>query len=165
MAKELGIRANIVESVDTVNSSQKLILFKKLHDYFDGDLQGKVFTLWGLAFKPNTDDMREAPSRVLIEKLVESGATINAYDPQASEEARRLYPGENELKIFSSANEALEQSSGLVVITEWNEFRSPDFEFIKDKLIKPLILDGRNLYDPITLTEMGFSYFGIGRGK
>ena len=165
MAKELGTRANIVESVDAVNSSQKLILFKKLHDYFDGDLQGKVFTLWGLAFKPNTDDMREAPSRVLIEKLVESGATVNAYDPQASEEARRLYPGESGLKIFPSANEALEQSSGLVVITEWNEFRSPDFEFIKDKLIKPLILDGRNLYDPITLTEMGFSYFGIGRGK
>ena len=109
--------------------------------------------------------MREAPSRVLIEKLVESGAAINAYDPKASEEARRLYPDQNELKIFSTANEALEQSNGLIVVTEWNEFRSPDFEFIKNKLITPLILDGRNLYDPITLTEMGFSYFGIGRGK
>ena len=165
MAKELGTSASIVESVDAVNSDQKLILFKKLHDYFNGDLQGKVFTLWGLAFKPNTDDMREAPSRVLIEKLIESGATINAYDPQASEEARRLYPDENSLKIFATANEALEQSSGLIVVTEWNEFRSPDFEFIKNKLIKPLILDGRNLYDPIALTKMGFSYFGIGRGK
>jgi len=165
MAKELGTSANIVESVDAVNSNQKLILFKKLYDYFNGDLQGKVFTLWGLAFKPNTDDMREAPSRVLIEKLVESGATINAYDPQASEEARRLYPDENALKIFSTANEALEQSSALIVVTEWNEFRSPDFDFIKNKLIAPLILDGRNLYDPITLTEMGFSYFGVGRGK
>ena len=165
MAKELGTSANIVESVDAVNSNQKLILFKKLHDYFNGDLQGKVFTLWGLAFKPNTDDMREAPSRVLIEKLVESGATINAYDPQASEEARRLYPDEDALKIFSTASEALEQSNGLIVVTEWNEFRSPDFEFIKNKLITPLILDGRNLYDPITLTKMGFSYSGIGRGK
>ena len=165
MAKELGTSANIIESVDAVNSNQKLILFKKLHDYFNGDLQGKVFTLWGLAFKPNTDDMREAPSRVLIEKLVESGATINAYDPQASEEARRLYPDEDALKIFSTASEALEQSSGLIVVTEWNEFRSPDFEFIKNKLITPLILDGRNLYDPIALTKMGFSYFGIGRGK
>ena len=142
-----------------------MLCFSIFYDYFDGDLQGKVFTLWGLAFKPNTDDMREAPSRVLIEKLVESGATINAYDPQASEEARSLYPDENTLKIFSSANEALEQSSGLIVVTEWNEFRSPDFELIKNKLIKPLILDGRNLYDPITLTKMGFSYFGIGRGK
>ena len=165
MAKELGTSANIVESVDAVNSNQKPILFKKLHDYFNGDLQGKVFTLWGLAFKPNTDDMREAPSRVLIEKLVESGATINAYDPQASEEARRLYPDEDALKIFSTASEALEQSNGLIVVTEWNEFRSPDFEFIKNKLITPLILDGRNLYDPITLTKMGFSYSGIGRGK
>lgn len=165
IAKGIGVESKIAESVESVNSRQKLILFNKLNAHFDEQIRGKIFTLWGLAFKPNTDDMREAPSRILIENLIASGVTAQAYDPQASDEARRLYPDEASLKICASANEALEGSSGLIVVTEWNEFRSPDFNKIKEKLIEPLILDGRNLYDPLIMDQLGFVYHGIGRGR
>jgi len=165
IANSIGIKASIVESVEEVNAKQKTVLFDKLNKHFQGNLSGKIISLWGLAFKPNTDDMREAPSRTLIDKLIASGAIVHAYDPQAADEARRLYPEEHALKIFASAGEALEGSSALIVVTEWNEFRSPDFEEIKKKLKEALILDGRNLYDPLFLENLGFTYYGIGRGK
>ena len=165
IANSIGIKASIVESVEEVNAKQKTVLFDKLNKHFEGNLSGKIISLWGLAFKPNTDDMREAPSRTLIDKLIASGAIVHAYDPQAAGEARRLYPEERALKIFSSAGETLEGSSALIVVTEWNEFRSPDFEEIKKKLKEALILDGRNLYDPLFLENLGFTYYGIGRGK
>ena len=164
-ANDIGVEARIIESIEEVNTRQKTVLFDKLDKHFQGDLAGKIFSLWGLAFKPNTDDMREAPSRTLIDKLIASGAIVHAYDPQAADEARRLYPDENALKIFASANETLEGSSALIVVTEWNEFRSPDFEEIKEQLSEALILDGRNLYDPLLLKDLGFTYYGIGRGK
>ena len=164
-AKEIGSEAKIIESIEEVNSKQKIVLFDKLNQHFKGDLKGKIFSLWGLAFKPNTDDMREAPSRVLIDNLIASGAQVRAYDPQAADEARRLYPEENALKICSSSNETLEDSSALIVVTEWNEFRSPDFDAIKKRLNEALILDGRNLYDPRFLKNLGFTYYGIGRGR
>jgi UDPglucose 6-dehydrogenase len=165
IANNIGVKASIVESVEEVNAKQKTVLFDKLNKHFQGNLSGKIISLWGLAFKPNTDDMREAPSRTLIDKLIASGAIVHAYDPQAADEARRLYPEEHALKIFASAGEALEGSSALIVVTEWNEFRSPDFEEIKKKLKEALILDGRNLYDPLFLENLGFTYYGIGRGK
>ena len=165
IANNIGIKASIVESVEEVNAKQKTVLFDKLNKHFQGNLSEKIISLWGLAFKPNTDDMREAPSRTLIDKLIASGAIVHAYDPQAADEARRLYPEERALKIFASAGEALEGSSALIVVTEWNEFRSPDFEEIKKKLKEALILDGRNLYDPLFLENLGFTYYGIGRGK
>ena len=165
IANNIGVKASIVESVEEVNAKQKTVLFDKLNKHFKGRLSGKIISLWGLAFKPNTDDMREAPSRTLIDKLIASGAIVHAYDPQAADEARRLYPEEHALKIFASASEALEGSSALIVVTEWNEFRSPDFEEIKKKLKEALILDGRNLYDPLFLENLGFTYYGIGRGK
>ena len=164
-AKEIGSEAKIIESIEAVNSKQKAVLFDKLNQHFQGNLKGKIFSLWGLAFKPNTDDMREAPSRVLIDKLIASGAQVRAYDPQAADEARRLYPEEKKLKICSSSNETLEGSSALIVVTEWNEFRSPDFDAIKKRLNEALILDGRNLYDPLFLKNLGFTYYGIGRGR
>ena len=165
IANNIGVKASIVESVEEVNAKQKTVLFDKLNKHFKGRLSGKIISLWGLAFKPNSDDMREAPSRTLIDKLIASGAIVHAYDPQAADEARRLYPEEHALKIFASASEALEGSSALIVVTEWNEFRSPDFEEIKKKLKEALILDGRNLYDPLFLKNLGFTYYGIGRGK
>ena len=164
-AKEIGSEAKIIESIEAVNSKQKAVLFDKLNQHFQGNLKGKIFSLWGLAFKPNTDDMREAPSRVLIDNLIASGAQVQAYDPQAADEARRLYPEEKKLKICSSSNETLEGSSALIVVTEWNEFRSPDFDAIKKRLNEALILDGRNLYDPLFLKNLGFTYYGIGRGR
>ncbi len=164
-ANDIGAEARIIESIEEVNARQKTVLFDKLDKHYQGDLAGKIISLWGLAFKPNTDDMREAPSRTLIDKLIASGAVVHAYDPQAADEARRLYPEENALKIFASANETLEGSNALIVVTEWNEFRSPDFEEIKEQLSEALILDGRNLYDPLLLKDLGFTYYGIGRGK
>ena len=124
-----------------------------------------TFALWGLAFKPNTDDMREAPSRTLIDLLIEAGAKVRAYDPEARSEARRVYADEAALTICDDRNETLRNADGLLVVTEWNEFRSPDFQHIREVLNTPVIFDGRNLYDPETLVQLGFTHYAIGRGS
>ena len=136
---------------------------RKIFARFGPDLTGMRFALWGLAFKPRTDDMREAPSRVVVEMLLEAGAAITAYDPEAMGEASRLMG--DKVRMADSSLEALDGADALVVVTEWNEFRSPDFEEIKQRLAKPVIFDGRNIYDPGDLRAMGFEYYCIGRGK
>lgn len=163
-AQEVGYDAKLLQAVEHVNRQQKQILFRKIHQYFSGNLNGRTFAIWGLAFKPNTDDMREAPSRTLMEALWNAGAKVQAYDPEAMNEARHLYGERPDLVLCDTPEEALEQSDALVIVTEWNRFRSPDFANIKAALKNPLIFDGRNLYDPQLLINEGFEYFAIGRG-
>ena len=164
-AAEVGYDAAILGAVEAVNARQKRRLFEKIRAHYDGDLAGRSFALWGLAFKPNTDDMREAASRVLIESLWEAGARVRAYDPVAMPETRRLYGERPDLALCRNADEALEGADALVIVTEWQEFRSPDFTAIQARLKSPAIFDGRNLYDPAHMHKMGFSYYAIGRGK
>ena len=164
-ASNSGYEALLMNAVEEVNKRQKSRLFEKLSAHFDGDLSGKTIAIWGLAFKPNTDDMREASSRVLMESLWDAGATVQAYDPEAMDEAARIYPDAPGLILSDSSNDALNGADALVIVTEWQEFRSPDFEAIKSELSAPVIFDGRNLYDPAALAAMGLSYHGIGRGN
>ncbi len=164
-AGELDFEAEVLQSVESVNKRQKQVLFGKLNAFFGGKLEGRTIAVWGLAFKPNTDDMREAPSRDLLEALWEAGAAVRAYDPVAMDEARRLYGERSGLVLTSSAEQALEGADALVLVTEWQEFRSPDFEMIRDALKHPVIFDGRNVYDPGFVTSFGLRYFGIGRGE
>jgi UDPglucose 6-dehydrogenase len=163
-AEEIGYDAELVRAVDSVNNRQKHTLFQKISAHFGGKLKGRTFALWGLAFKPNTDDMREAASRVLIELLLEAGALVQAYDPVAGDEAASIYGGQSGVTLCSSANAALEGADVLAIVTEWREFRSPDFDHLRATLKKPAIFDGRNLYDPDLMASMGFEYFGVGRG-
>ncbi|MEJ2529274.1 MAG: UDP binding domain-containing protein, partial [Gammaproteobacteria bacterium] len=135
-----------------------------LDHHYAGDLNGKVFALWGLAFKPNTDDMREAPSRVLMEALWAAGAKVQAYDPEAANETRRIYGDRADLVICDTADAALVGADALAVVTEWKQFRSPDFGHMKSNLRSPVIFDGRNIYDPDILHAAGFVYYGVGRG-
>jgi len=160
-----GYEAELLEAVENVNNRQKERIFDKISNYFDGDLAGKTIALWGLSFKPNTDDMREAPSRVLMQALWDAGAAVRAYDPKAIEETRRLYPDQAGLELCDSSLDALIGADALVVMTEWQEFRSPDFDIIAKELSSPVIFDGRNLYDPDYLKLSGIEYFGVGRGK
>lgn len=153
----------ILNAVEDVNHLQKRVLMKKVRALFGNDLTGRHFALWGLAFKPNTDDMREAPSRDLIDDLIISGATVTAYDPIAVYEAKRIYANQPKLELVDSPMDALEQADALLIVTEWKEFRNANFEMIKSKLMAPIIIDGRNLYDPNILKEAGFSYYSIGR--
>ena len=162
-AGEVGYEAAIVNSVEVVNQRQKSILFHKLKNHYKSKLENLTFALWGLAFKPNTDDMREAPSCTMMDLLFAEGAKVQAYDPAAQEEAQRLYGEHPGLKLCASREETLDGADGLVVITEWNEFRSPDFLEIKRRLKNPAVFDGRNLYDPNYLRQLGFAYYGIGR--
>lgn len=162
-AKEVGYDTDMLEAVENVNNRQKQLLFKKINKHFNGDLKGKVFALWGLAFKPKTDDMRDAPSRVLIEALIQAGATVQAYDPEAMKEAARIYQDEPGLTLVKNADAALENADALCVLTEWKEFWMPDFDEVKSKLKHPVIFDGRNIYDPVLLKDKGFNYYGIGR--
>jgi UDPglucose 6-dehydrogenase len=141
------------------------LLFRKIRKHFNGDLKDKTIALWGLAFKPNTDDMREAPSRALMEALWQQGARVKAYDPVAMDEARRIYGDRQELELCRHANATLDGADALAIVTEWSEFRSPDFERIKSELSQPVIFDGRNLYDPAYLARLGIKYYGIGRGQ
>ncbi|MBT8107817.1 MAG: UDP-glucose/GDP-mannose dehydrogenase family protein [Gammaproteobacteria bacterium] len=159
-----GYDAQLLDAVEDVNNRQKHRLFEKISAHFDGDLAGKTIAIWGLAFKPNTDDMREAPSRVLMETLWDAGAAVRAYDPEAMDEARRLYPDESKLKLSDSADEALAGADALAIVTEWQEFRSPDFDRIRSELGSPVIFDGRNLYDPAMLHALELTYYAIGRG-
>jgi UDPglucose 6-dehydrogenase len=161
--KEVGYETGILHAVEAVNGRQKRILFDKLQAHF-GSLRGKTIALWGLAFKPNTDDMREAPSRVLIEALWEAGASVRAYDPVAMPETQKIYRSRADLALCDSSAQALAGADALAIVTEWQEFRSPDFDYIKATLKSPAIFDGRNLYDPAHMARMGFSYYAIGRG-
>ena len=163
-AKEVGYDADILAAVEAVNGRQKRVLFEKIKRHF-GDLRGKTIAIWGLAFKPNTDDMREAPSRVLIEALWSAGAKVRAYDPVAMPEARRIYGERADLILCKTSPEALNGADGLAIVTEWQEFRSPDFDSIRATLKTPVIFDGRNLYEPSQMARAGFSYYAIGRGR
>jgi UDPglucose 6-dehydrogenase len=162
-AKDVGYDARILGAVEDVNNLQKEKLFAKITAHF-GNLSGKTFAIWGLAFKPNTDDMREAASRVLIEALWDAGARVRAYDPVANLECRRIYGERADLTLCDGSTAALSGADALVIMTEWREFRSPDFELIKNALRTPVIFDGRNLYDPAQMARAGLSYYAIGRG-
>lgn len=167
-AEQAGARVSLLSAVEMVNSAQKRLLFGRIDKYFEGRLSGITVALWGLAFKPNTDDIREAPSRVLMESLWAAGARVRAYDPVAMAETARLYRAEIDsgaLVLVDRAMTALESASALVLMTEWQEFRSPDFETIKQTLAHPVIFDGRNVYDPALMQKLGIRYFGIGRGE
>jgi UDPglucose 6-dehydrogenase len=164
-AQEVGFDAVVLSAVEARNRAQKETLFNKLSQHFSGNLSGKTIAVWGLAFKPNTDDMRDAPSRVLMESLWQAGVQVRAYDPQAMDEAKRLYGGREDLVFCDSSAEALECADALCICTEWRIFRSPDFDRIKEKLKVPVIVDGRNLYDPKRMEQKGFAYYAIGRGR
>src|SRR5712671_136348 len=162
-ASQAGRPLRVLASVDQVNEAQKRVLGDKIRARFGMNLSGRRFGLWGLAFKPNTDDMREAPSRSLISDLIGAGATVRAYDPAAREEARKIYLNEMRLEVVDSALAALEGADALAIVTEWQEFRSPDFEAIRVRLKTPAIFDGRNLYDPAVVHAQGIEYYSIGR--
>jgi len=162
-AREAGRPLRVLEAVEEVNQAQKHVLTDKIKNRLGENLAGKRIALWGLAFKANTDDLREAPSLALISDLLRAGATIQAYDPAAGGEARKMFQKDKNVRVVDSAAAALEGADALAVITEWQEFRSPDFAAIKAKLRTPAIFDGRNLYDPKVLKEQGFEYFPIGR--
>lgn len=164
-AKDYGHDLRILRMVEAVNADQKKFIFKKISAHFKKELKGKTIALWGLAFKANTDDMREASSRVLMELLWRAGVTVRAYDPQAMPEAERIYGKRKGLVLCESAEEALEGADALAILTEWELFRSPDFKDLKKRLKKPVIFDGRNLYDPADMKKRGFTYYGIGRGE
>jgi UDPglucose 6-dehydrogenase len=164
-SRDAGQDPLMLAAVEAVNDAQKRVLFAKIERHFGGKLAGKAIAVWGLAFKPNTDDMREAPSRVLMEALWTAGATVRAYDPIAMDEAQRLYGARKDLVLCKSAGEALEGADALAICTEWQEFRSPDIHKIKSALKQPLVFDGRNLYDPALMAGQGIRYFGIGRGE
>jgi len=159
----IGVADALIQN--NTNRLQKQVLFRKISAHFDGQLSGRVIALWGLAFKPNTDDMREAPSRTLMEALWAAGASVRAYDPVAMEETGRLYPKQAGLVLCTSGDETLEGADALAICTEWQEFRSPDFDTLKARLKTPVIFDGRNLYDPEYLRGLGLTYYAIGRGE
>jgi len=164
-AGECEFDAQLLKSVESVNKRQKQLLFRKISAFFDGNLKGKTIAIWGLAFKPNTDDMREAPARDLMEALWAADAKVRAYDPVAMNEARRLFGEREDLALVEGAEQALDGADALAILTEWQEFRSPDFEAIRDKLKHPAIFDGRNIYDPGMVRSFGLRYFGVGRGE
>lgn len=155
-----GMETQILDSVDEVNNRQKEVMFSKINKYFDGDLKGKTIGLWGLAFKPRTDDIREAPSLNLITSLLEAGATVKAHDPVAMENVEAIYG--DKVEFCKHHYDAAEGSDAIAIITEWNEYRNPDFEYVKTKMNSNVIFDGRNLYNPERMAENGFYYSGIG---
>jgi UDPglucose 6-dehydrogenase len=163
IARDVGYEAELVQSVENVNNRQKHRLFEKLNAHFGGDLSGKTIAVWGLAFKPETDDMREAPSRCLIEALWAAGAKVKAYDPEASEECTRIYGERDDLELVDAKYTALEGADALAICTEWKAFRAIDYDAVKQKLANPVIVDGRNLYDPAIVKSYGISYYAIGR--
>ncbi|NCA89149.1 MAG: UDP-glucose/GDP-mannose dehydrogenase family protein [Gammaproteobacteria bacterium] len=162
-ASAIGYRAELLTAIEAVNDRQKEVLFTKIRDHFQGDLRGRTFAVWGLAFKPNTDDMREASSRRLMEALWAAGARVRAYDPVAMTEARRLYGERTDLELVDDPLTALEGADGLAIVTEWNQFRGVDFATLKDRLKTPVVFDGRNLYNPQLATASGLIYYSIGR--
>jgi len=168
-AQQHQYQPRLLSAVEEVNEAQKGHLFELIQRHFDlGEdegVRGRTFAVWGLAFKPNTDDMREASSRRLLAQLWEAGATVRAYDPEAHEEAQRIFGQRDDLVLCDSANAALEGADALVVVTEWKQFRSPDFARLKATLKDAVIFDGRNLYEPAEVEQAGLAYYGIGRGR
>lgn len=162
-AKNNSYDLKVLDAVEKANDIQKHILSHKIKAHFGANLSGKHFALWGLAFKPNTDDMREAASRILIGDLISAGATITAYDPVAMQEAQHIFRNEQKLKFADTHLAALENADALVIVTEWKEFRSPDFSIIKQKIKENIIFDGRNIYDPAVVKKAGIKYHAIGR--
>ncbi len=164
-ARGCGFEPTILAAVEDRNDAQKTVIFERIRAHYAGDLAGRTFALWGLAFKPNTDDMREAAARVLIEALWAAGAKVQAYDPEAMEETQRIYGDRPDLMLCGTKEAALRGADALVVMTEWQVFRAPDFDLIRDRLAAPVIFDGRNLYDPARMARKGFAYYAIGRGR
>ena len=162
-ASDAGLELQVLTAVESSNDAQKHVLGRKIKQRLGDDLTGRHFAVWGLAFKPNTDDMREAPSLALIADLLAAGATLTAYDPVAMHEAQRVLGEKPGIRYAQTPNDALEGADALVIVTEWKEFRSPDFDLIKARLKQPLIVDGRNLYDPALVRGQGFDYLAIGR--
>ncbi len=162
-AQENGVPLRVLDAVEDANDAQKEVLVNKLTARFGSDLKGKRFAMWGLAFKPNTDDMREAPSRTMLEALWEMGASVAAYDPAAMDETRRIYGERADLQLVSGPMDALKGADALLIVTEWKVFRSPNFDTMKSLLNHAVIFDGRNLYEPARMREMGWEYFPIGR--
>ena len=163
-ASHAGVKLELIEATERVNEAQKIYLVSKIRGHFGDGLKGKSLAIWGLAFKPRTDDMREAPALALIHALIEEGVSVRVYDPEAMDEARRhLASVEADVTYCAKSYEACDGADGLVLVTEWNEFREPDFVRIRDLLRKPVIFDGRNIYNPDKLRDLGFSYFGVGR--
>ena len=160
-AKENGYQPTLVDAIEAVNEAQKKVLVSKIKKHFDNDLAGKTFAVWGLAFKPQTDDMRAAPSIVIINELLAAGAKIKAFDPVATETAKAVFG--DSISYYNSRDDVLENSDALILITEWNEFRSPDFDKIKQNLKNPVIFDGRNQFDLDEMKDFGFTYYSIGR--
>jgi len=163
IAASVGYEAELVQAVENVNNRQKQCLFEKLNTYFEGAIKGKTIAVWGLAFKPDTDDMREAPSRVLMESIWAAGGIVKAFDPEAKEECHRIYGDRDDLTLVDSKDAALDNSDALVICTEWKAFRAIDYAAIKNKLLTPVIIDGRNLYDPEIVRSYGLDYLSIGR--
>ena len=162
-AKSVGYDAQILDAVEAVNKRQKSVIVEKIIKQFGNDLTGKKFAVWGLAFKPETDDMREAPSRTIIEALWQHGATVAAYDPVAEEEVERIYGKRDDLALVSDPYDALDGADAMIVVTEWKVFRSPDLDTMMSRMKTPIIFDGRNIFQPASVRKAGFEYFGIGR--
>ena len=162
-ARKHGYDARILQAVEAVNHDQKSSLVRKIREHFKGNISGRTIAIWGLAFKPNTDDMREAPSRRVMEELWELGATVRVYDPVAIEEAKRIFGQREDLFYASSPDDAVAGADALAILTEWLMFRSPDFDMIKRELGEPVIFDGRNIYNPDFMEQAGFTYYSIGR--
>ena len=163
IAADVGYRSELIDAVESVNNRQKKCLFEKLYTYFDQDIKGKTIAVWGLAFKPGTDDMREAPSRVLMEAIWAHGGKVSAFDPEATDECLRIYGERDDLSLVDSKYDALSGADALVICTEWKTFRALDFDEVKLKLVTPVIIDGRNLYKPEAVIRHGIDYLSIGR--
>ncbi|WP_169806002.1 UDP-glucose/GDP-mannose dehydrogenase family protein, partial [Azohydromonas lata] len=163
--QEYGVKLRVLEAVEEANDLQKHVLGRKVVERFGEDLAGRTFALWGLAFKPDTDDMREAPSLVVVEDLVRRGARVQAYDPVATEQAQVALKGVPGVSFVDSAQAALAGADALVIVTEWREFRSPDFDAMRAALKQPLVIDGRNLFEPALLKAHGLEYVAIGRSQ
>jgi UDPglucose 6-dehydrogenase len=164
-ARVAGYESQLLPAVDAINRRQKLVLIDKITSHFGGDLRDLTFALWGLAFKPNTDDIREAPSRAVLEALWAAGARVQAFDPKAADETRRLYGDRPDLDLRDTKEAVLIGADALIIVTDWREFHGPDFAELKQLLRHPVIFDGRNLYDPARLARAGFTYYGIGLGS
>ena len=164
-ARDAGFEPELLSAVEAVNDRQKQVLFEKISRHYGGNLKGRHFALWGPAFKPQNDDMRDAASRVVLETLWGAGATVSAYDPAAMDVTRKIYGSRHDFKLEKRPEDVLQGADALIVVTEWRVFRSPDFSEIREKLSAPVIFDGRNIYDPAYLKRLGFTYYGIGRGE
>jgi len=164
-AREIGYDAQILKAVEAVNYRQKELLYQHVCAFYPDGIAGKTFAVWGLAFKPNTDDMREASSRVVVESLWKAGAKVQAYDPEAMEEAQRIYGNRDDFMLMGTKEAAVHGADALIIVTEWKSFRVADFKLLQNELKDRVIFDGRNLYDPVRVENLGIAYYGIGRGR